>query len=237
MKRFSWCTARTEWLVQTGLRQREQSSLWRRSWRLIKAAQRGEAGAADQRGGVSALFPSAASIFTLLRHRHSAFFTFSQPSALLAGGVLWACPALCKGESSGLADNWKGEFELVALCGLFWEDFPAHHSCRSPLGWWAPADYQWTAPRKDYGIFSVLSRPIEDIDPNLSQFTVGRKNIKFMWLCLIAELILWWLISLPCAFLLRSHLIDFIFFFFFLSDADSVKEFSSVCSCQYLIQT
>lgn len=43
MKRFSWCTARTKWLIQTGLRQREQSSLWRRSWCLIKGTQWGEA--------------------------------------------------------------------------------------------------------------------------------------------------------------------------------------------------
>lgn len=43
MKRYSWCTARTKWFIQTGLRQREQCSLWRRSWCLIKAAQQGEA--------------------------------------------------------------------------------------------------------------------------------------------------------------------------------------------------
>lgn len=159
MKRFSWCAARTKWLVQTGLRQREQCSLWRRSWCLIKAARQARRGGRCWAARGSALSPSAVPIFTLQTHGHSAFFVFSQPSALLADGVLWACPALRKGESSGLADNWKGEFELVALPGLVWEDLPAHRSCRSPLWWWAPADFQWAAPRKDYGIFSVISRP------------------------------------------------------------------------------
>lgn len=152
MKRFSWCTARTKWLIQTGLRQREQSSLWRRSWHMARRGRR-----CWSLGECSALPPSAVPIFMLQRHGHSALFIFSQPSALLADGVLWACPALH--ESCGLADNWKWEFEQVALPGRVWEDLRAHPSCRSPLQWWAPADYQWAAPSKDCGIFSVLSRP------------------------------------------------------------------------------
>lgn len=109
------------------------------------------------RGGVSAASLGCAGAHAAKTRAFS--LRLSQPSALLADGVLRACPALHKGESSGLAENWKGEFELVAFPGLVWEDLRAHPSCRSPLWWWAPADYQWAAPRKDFGISSVLSRP------------------------------------------------------------------------------
>lgn len=155
MKRFLWCTARTKWLIQTGLRQREQSSLLRRSWLLIKAALRDEAGAADHRGGELSL----PQLCWYSRCKDTGILPFLVFPSLQRCWQMGSCEHALLCMRVSLADNWKGEFELVDLPGLFWGDLWAHSFCRSPQWWWAVADHQWAAPRKDYGIFSVLSRP------------------------------------------------------------------------------
>lgn len=151
-------------------------------------------------------------------------FYFSQSSALLADGCLWACPALHKAKSSGLAWQLK-EFKLLVLAELLWEDLKAHPFCKSPVGWRSAAVYQRVAP-EDYGIFSVLSRPSRG---HWSKpFTVGREKKHGVHVTVLkcsTNALVTHVSSMCLTVKESSNRLHFLS----LSDTDSVKKFSSVC--------
>lgn len=108
VKKFSWCTARTKWLIQTGLRQREQSSLSRRSWHLIRATQRDKAGAAITAGECS-LCLSCADIHAAKTRPFSLFYLFPAFSAAGRWGLV-SMPCSAWGWVLWLSRQLKGRF-------------------------------------------------------------------------------------------------------------------------------